>query len=175
MTAVCPATDSPDGWQAVEQSAETDRGQCDRHWIEGNPLRGCDVFELMGSQPARNQSKRQDEDQQPTPGQINNTSPDAAGPRAGAIAGTAVTIAMIRPRRDSGTKRIIVVMSSGTNTAVPAAWMMGPVSRKPKPGQAASIAVPIIKSDRALRKIVRRWKRCITNPVAGINTARVRR
>nr|WP_258951382.1 hypothetical protein [Lentzea californiensis] len=42
-----------------------------------------------------------------------STTPDRAGPTAGAMAGTAVAIAISRPRRAAGARRMVVVISRG--------------------------------------------------------------
>ena len=85
-----------------------------------------------------------------------SSGPDTAGPTAGAMAGTAVAIAISWPRRAARARRMVVVIGNGTKTAVPAAWMTRPVSRISMPG-AAAMAVPAVNSASALRKMVRRW------------------
>jgi hypothetical protein len=69
----------------------------------------------------------------------------------------------------------VVAISSGRNTAVPMAWMIRPVNSSPKPGAIAASTVPAVKSDIAVRKMVRRGNLRITKPVAGIRTARTSR
>ena len=78
-----------------------------------------------------------------------------------------------RPRSWAGTIVIRVVISSGSITAVPAAWMTRPTTSTSKTGASAESAVPTRKTDIAVVKawrVVTRWR---NQPVTGMTTAMV--
>ena len=64
-----------------------------------------------------------------------SSSPDTAGPSAGATDMTRVTLPITLPRSCGGTSVIIVVISSGIITAVPLAWTTRAASRTLKVGR----------------------------------------
>jgi hypothetical protein len=103
------------------------------------------------------------------------TRPDTVGPIAGATEMTIEMTPMIRPREPGATRLIAVVMSSGIITPVPPACTTRPSSSTPKPGAAAAISVPVLKSPIAATNTWRTLNRSMTNPVAGITTAIVSR
>lgn len=102
-------------------------------------------------------------------------SPENVGPTAGATAMTIDTRPMVRPRRAAGTSVMIVVISSGSISAVPEAWMTRATSSTPKAGAMPASSVPAANSDVAVRKtarVVNRWR---ISPLVGMTTAIVRR
>ncbi|OSY39225.1 hypothetical protein BG845_03495 [Pseudonocardia autotrophica] len=70
--------------------------------------------------------------------------PDSAGPIAGATAMTIEMVPIVCPRREAGTSRRIVVISSGIITAVPVACTTRPASSTPKAGATAHSRVPAL-------------------------------
>ena len=99
--------------------------------------------------------------------------PEKAGPIAGATAMTMVMKPMVRPRRAGGTKVITVVMSSGSMTAVPLAWMTRAATSIGKTWAAAASTVPAMNRPIAPMKTVRVVKRWRMSPVMGMTTAMV--
>ena len=97
--------------------------------------------------------------------------PDTAGPSAGATEIARVTWPITRPRSDSATTVISVVISSGIITAVPPAWTTRPASRTSKVGATAASAVPAQKVTIATAYAVRVLTRWRNQPVSGITAA----
>ncbi|MDQ1663266.1 MAG: hypothetical protein QOJ68_3246, partial [Blastococcus sp.] len=75
--------------------------------------------------------------EQPPPAPLGQHDTGQRGPDRRCPAGTAVTRAIVWPRRAAGTRRIAVVISNGRNTAVPTAWTVRPANRTSKPGASA--------------------------------------
>ncbi len=100
-------------------------------------------------------------------------SPEAVGPRAGAIEIVMVTLPITRPRSCSGTTFISVVIRSGIITAAPMAWIARPANSTPKTGARAATSVPTPKTLIAPVKAVRVGTRASSQPVTGITTAMV--
>ena len=73
-----------------------------------------------------------------------STSPETAGPIAGATAMTIEMLPIITPRRAGGTSVITVVISSGIMIAVPLACTTRPARSTGKPGASAASRVPAL-------------------------------
>src|SRR5690625_2098295 len=99
--------------------------------------------------------------------------PEKVGPVAGATAMTMEIRPIVRPRRDTGTKVITVVMSSGSMTAVPLAWITRAATSTGKTGASAASAVPTVKVPIAPMKTDLVEKRVRMRPVVGMTTAMV--
>lgn len=99
--------------------------------------------------------------------------PETVGPRAGATEIAMVTLPMTMPRRATGTRVRMVVISSGSMIAVPQAWTTRAHRRMGKPGAHAAIAVPAVKKPVAAMKACRVVSRCRMKPVVGMTTAMV--
>ena len=102
-----------------------------------------------------------------------SSTPDTAGPRAGATAIARVTLPMTLPRSRGATMVISVVISSGIITAVPLAWTIRAPSSTGKLHAAVARTVPVMNSPSATvkaRRVVTRWR---NQPVMGMTTARV--
>ena len=102
-----------------------------------------------------------------------STTPDTAGPSAGATEIASMTLPITRPRSCSGTIVISVVISSGSITAVPAACTTRPATSSEKTGASAHIAVPSRKTAIAVVNAWRVVTRCRNQPVTGMTTAMV--
>src|SRR5664279_1847759 len=100
-------------------------------------------------------------------------SPATVGPTAGAIDMTMEMFPIVLPRVAGGTSVITVVMSRGSMIAVPEAWMTRPTMSTKNVGATAPSAVPAVKRDIAVMKMLRVEKRWMRNPVIGITTAMV--
>lgn len=72
---------------------------------------------------------------------------------------TIVIVPIVAPRRSAGTRRRIVVISSGSIIAVPPACTMRPTSSIAKPGANPATAVPTVNSPSDARKTCRGVKR----------------
>ena len=79
------------------------------------------------------------------------TTPETAGPSAGATDIASVTLPITRPRSCSGTTVISVVISSGIITAVPPAWTTRAASSTGNVGATAASSVPAQKTAIARR------------------------
>jgi hypothetical protein len=101
------------------------------------------------------------------------TTPDTAGPRAGATDMASVTLPITRPRSGAGTTVIRVVISSGIITAVPPAWTTRAASSTGKVGARAAASVPAQKTAIAVANAARVVTRCRNHPVIGMTTANV--
>ena len=101
--------------------------------------------------------------------------PDTVGPMAGATAMTIDRLPIIVPRLSSGTRRSTVVISNGSSTAVPAAWMMRPTMTMVKFGANAPITVPATNSPSDTRNSCRNVNFEMRKPVTGMTTAIVSR
>src|SRR3954466_12435973 len=100
-----------------------------------------------------------------------STTPDTAGPSAGATDIARVTLPITRPRSCSGTMAISVVISSGIITAVPLAWTTRATSRTGNAHAVAASRVPVQNVARArpnANRVVTRWR---NQPVTGMTTA----
>ena len=101
--------------------------------------------------------------------------PDTVGPIAGATAMTMDMLPIIVPRLRSGTRRRTVVMSRGSSTAVPAAWMTRPMMTTVKSGANAPMTVPATNRPCEATKSWRSVSFEIRKPVTGMTTAMVSR
>lgn len=95
------------------------------------------------------------------------------GPRAGAAEMTTPTRPITRPRAVIGTSARIVVISSGSTMAVPAAWTTRAASSTGKVGASMAIAVPTRNSSIAVMNTARTDSRFMRKPVVGMTTAMV--
>ena len=84
-----------------------------------------------------------------------STTPETAGPSAGATDMDSVTLPITRPRSCCGTTVISVVISSGIITAVPPACTTRATSRTWKLGATAARRVPAQKTVIAVAKAAR--------------------
>ena len=84
-----------------------------------------------------------------------SSTPETAGPSAGATDMASVTLPITRPRSCTGTTVISVVISSGIITAVPLAWMIRATSSTQNVGATSASAVPIENVIIAVAKAVR--------------------
>ena len=97
--------------------------------------------------------------------------PETAGPIAGATEIASVTLPITRPRSWSGTTFMIVVISSGIITAVPAACTTRPATSIQKNGATPAISVPTLK---VIIASVNAWRvvtRIRNQPVIGMTVA----
>ena len=101
--------------------------------------------------------------------------PDTVGPMAGATAMTMDMLPIIVPRLRSGTRRRTVVMSRGSSTAVPAAWMTRPMMTTVKPGAMAPMSVPATNRPWDTANSWRSDIFAMRKPVTGMTTAIVSR
>ena len=92
---------------------------------------------------------------------------------AGATEMAMLTLPITRPRRSSGTRVKMVVISNGSMIAVPEAWTIRPSSSTQKPGAIPANRVPVLNNPSAAAYTVRVEKRCSRNPVVGMTTAMV--
>src|SRR5690625_2467684 len=99
--------------------------------------------------------------------------PEKVGPTAGATEMTTEIMPIVRPRRETGTKVITVVMSSGSMTAVPLAWMTRAATSTGNTGASAARRVPAVNVPIALMKTARVENRVRMRPVVGMTTAMV--
>ena len=104
-----------------------------------------------------------------------SSTPETAGPSAGATDMASVTLPITRPRSCTGTTVISVVISSGIITAVPLAWMIRAINSTQNVGATSASAVPIENVIIAVAKAVRVVTRCRNQPVTGITDAIVNR
>src|SRR5690606_216466 len=81
--------------------------------------------------------------------------PENVGPVAGATEVTTEISPIVRPRRETGTKVITVVMSSGSMTAVPLAWITRAATSTGNIGASAASAVPAVNVPIAPMKTAR--------------------
>ena len=102
-----------------------------------------------------------------------STTPDTAGPSAGATDIARVTLPITRPRSCWGTTVISVVISRGIITAVPQAWTTRAASRTSNVGATAASVVPARKTPIAVAKAARVVTRCRNQPVTGMTAAMV--
>ena len=100
-----------------------------------------------------------------------STTPETAGPSAGATDMARVTLPITRPRSCMGTTDISVVISSGIITAVPLACTTRATSSTGKDGASAASRVPVQKVPMARPKANRVVTRCRNQPVIGMTTA----
>ncbi len=104
-----------------------------------------------------------------------SSTPETAGPSAGATDIANVTLPITRPRSVGGTTVMSVVISSGIITAVPPAWMMRASSRTQNAGATSASVVPAMKVAIATVNAVRVLTRCRNQPVTGMTDAIVSR
>ena len=104
-----------------------------------------------------------------------SSTPDTAGPSAGATDIASVTLPITRPRSCTGTTVISVVISSGIITAVPLAWMIRARSSTQNVGATRASAVPIANVIIAVANAARVVTRCRNHPVIGMTDAIVSR
>src|SRR5690625_4663514 len=97
--------------------------------------------------------------------------PEIVGPRAGAAEITTPTRPITVPRLRSGTRARVVVISSGSTIAVPAAGTTQAINSTPKVGANVATSVPARNSDMAVVNMARTLRRFMRNPVVGMTTA----
>src|SRR5690625_7359438 len=97
--------------------------------------------------------------------------PEIVGPRAGAAEITTPTRPITVPRLRSGTRARVVVISSGSTIAVPAACTTRAINSTPKVGANVATGGPARNSDREVVDIARTLRRFMRNPVVGVTTA----
>ncbi len=97
--------------------------------------------------------------------------PETVGPMAGATEMAMLTLPITKPRRVTGTRVRMVVISRGSMMAVPPAWTIRASRRISNPGASAASSVPPENRPMASIKTARVDSRCRMKPVVGITMA----
>ena len=100
------------------------------------------------------------------------TKPPNVGPIAGAIAGIIVPTPIIVPILEAGTCSKIILNINGKPIPVPIPCSTRPISNTEKVGAAASMIIPTVKKQRAIKNKVLFLKERFKNPDKGMTIAR---